>query len=52
MSVAAFPWPGANGVDEVAPRADIDALEGLVGQEKTARGGLPTANHHLLLIAA
>jgi hypothetical protein len=46
------PLAGANGVDEIAPRADIDALKGLVGQEKTTRRGLPTANHYLLLIAA
>src|ERR1700733_12992696 len=43
---------GANGVDEIAPRADIDALERFVGQEDAALRGLPTANHHLLLIAA
>ena len=42
----------ANGFDDVAPRADIDALERLVEQQQAAGRRLPAADHHLLLIAA
>ena len=43
---------GAYRVDDVAPRADVDALKRLVEQQQAARRRLPAADHDLLLVAA